>query len=110
MVTARENKLITESGPGTPGGALMRRYWQPITLSRELPPGGAPQPLLILGERLVLFRDQKGRPGLLGINCSHRCADLSYGRIEDGGLLEEAAVGSDQECCVARSWGQRPNV
>lgn len=86
MVTARENKLITESGPGTPGGALMRRYWQPITLSRELPPGGAPQPLLILGEHLVLFRDQKGRPGLLGIECSHRCADLSYGRIEDGGL------------------------
>jgi phthalate 4,5-dioxygenase oxygenase subunit len=39
-----------------------------------------------LGEELVLFRDERGRPGLLGLYCSHRCADLSYGRIEDGGL------------------------
>ncbi len=86
LVTARENELITLSGPGTPGGALMRRYWHPIALSPDLPPGGAPQAVQILGERLVLFRDEKGRPGLLGIHCSHRCADLSYGRIEDGGL------------------------
>ena len=86
MVTADENELITLTGPGTPGGALMRRYWHPIALSPELPPGGAPQPVQILGENLVLFRDEKGRPGLLGINCPHRCADLSFGRIEDGGL------------------------
>ncbi|HEY3115472.1 MAG TPA: Rieske 2Fe-2S domain-containing protein, partial [Chloroflexota bacterium] len=35
---------------------------------------------------LVLFRDDQGHPGLLGLHCSHRGADLSYGRIEDGGL------------------------
>ena len=40
----------------------------------------------ILGEDLVLFRDDKGRPGLLEIHCSHRGADLSYGRVEDGGI------------------------
>ncbi|MGH8515524.1 MAG: Rieske 2Fe-2S domain-containing protein, partial [Gammaproteobacteria bacterium] len=40
----------------------------------------------ILGENLVLFRDDKNRPGLLGIHCSHRGTDLSYGRVEDGGL------------------------
>jgi phthalate 4,5-dioxygenase len=34
----------------------------------------------------VLFRDDQGHPGLLGIHCSHRGADLSYGRLEDGGL------------------------
>jgi hypothetical protein len=39
-----------------------------------------------MGEDLVLFRDDQGRPGLLGIHCSHRGADLSYGRLEDGGL------------------------
>ena len=27
-----------------------------------------------------------GNPGLLGLHCSHRGADLSYGRLEDGGL------------------------
>jgi len=57
-----------------------------MALSPDLPPGGAPQPIKILGEDLVLFRDEQRRPGLLGINCAHRCADLSFGRIEDGGL------------------------
>ena len=39
-----------------------------------------------MGEEFVLFRDDAGRPGLLDIHCSHRGADLSYGRVEDGGL------------------------
>jgi phenylpropionate dioxygenase-like ring-hydroxylating dioxygenase large terminal subunit len=86
MLTEEENRLITLTGPGTPGGALLRHYWHPVALSSELPPGGAPVPLKILGEELVLFRDEQGRPGLLGLYCSHRCADLSYGRIENGGL------------------------
>ncbi|HEY6257105.1 MAG TPA: Rieske 2Fe-2S domain-containing protein [Xanthobacteraceae bacterium] len=86
MLTGEENRLITLTGPGTPGGALMRCYWHPVALAEELPPGGAPLPVKILGEELVLFRDERGRLGLLGLYCSHRCADLSYGRIEDGGL------------------------
>src|SRR5581483_10018538 len=40
----------------------------------------------MFGEDLVLFRDDDGRPGLLGIHCAHRGADLSYARVEDGGL------------------------
>jgi hypothetical protein len=64
----------------------MRRYWQPAALSEELPPDGAPLPVRLLGEDLVLFRDEDGRPGLLGLHCAHRGADLSYGRLEDGGL------------------------
>lgn len=48
--------------------------------------GGAPLPVKILGEELALFRDDQGRAGLLGLHCSHRGADLSYGRVEDGGL------------------------
>lgn len=86
MTTQEENRLLTETGPGTPGGALMRRYWHPIALSEEIPLGGAPQPIRLFSEDLVLFRDEQGRAGLLGLLCSHRCADLSYGRIEDGGL------------------------
>ena len=86
MLTQEENERLTQVGPGTPGGDFLRRYWQPAALSEELPPDGAPIPLRLLGEDLTLFRDQQGRPGLLGIHCSHRGADLSYGRIEDGGL------------------------
>jgi phthalate 4,5-dioxygenase oxygenase subunit len=86
VLTQNENDLITRTGPGTPGGDFMRRYWQPAALSEELPPRGAPIPVRLLSEDLTMFRDEFGRPGLLGIHCAHRAADLSYGRIEDGGL------------------------
>lgn len=86
MLTKEQNELLTRTGPGTPGGQLLRRYWQPAALSEELPPGVAPLSIKLLGEELVLFRDEQGRPGLLGLHCSHRGANLSYGRVEDGGL------------------------
>ncbi|HEY3115527.1 MAG TPA: Rieske 2Fe-2S domain-containing protein [Chloroflexota bacterium] len=86
MLSQEENDLLTRTGPGTPCGETLRRYWQPTALSEELPPDGPPLPVRLLGEDLVLFRDSLGRPGLLGIHCSHRGADLSYGRLEDGGL------------------------
>src|SRR4051812_6201725 len=86
MLTQEENDLITRTGPGTSCGDMIRRYWQPAALSEELPFDGAPLPIKLLGEDLDLFRDDDGRPGLLGLHCSHRGADLSYGRTEDGGL------------------------
>jgi phenylpropionate dioxygenase-like ring-hydroxylating dioxygenase large terminal subunit len=57
-----------------------------VALSQELPEGGAPRPVRLLGEDLILFRDDAGRPGLLALHYSHRGADLSYGCLEDGGL------------------------
>ncbi len=81
-----ENQLLTQTGPGKPCGDLLRRFWQPAALSEELPRGGAPLALTLLGEELVLFRDEQGRLGLLDGHCAHRGADLSYGRLEDGGL------------------------
>ncbi|MEZ5709291.1 MAG: Rieske 2Fe-2S domain-containing protein [Blastomonas sp.] len=86
MLTKEQNDLLTLTGPGTPGGDLLRRYWQPIALAKEIPQGGAPLPIDALGERLVLFRDEAGRLGLLHRHCPHRGADLSFGRLEDGGL------------------------
>jgi phenylpropionate dioxygenase-like ring-hydroxylating dioxygenase large terminal subunit len=86
MLTREENQLLTETGPGTPCGELVRRYWQPVCLSEELRQGTGPLSVKILGENLALFRDDKGRAGLLGIHCSHRGTDLSYGRVENGGL------------------------
>ncbi len=84
MTTREENDLLTRSGPGTPGGELMRRYWQPVALTEELK--DAPLQVKILGEDLVLFRDGTGKPGLIGLLCPHRCADLSYGRLEPEGI------------------------
>ena len=86
MMTREENQLLTKTRRSTPAGEALRRYWQPVCLAEELPPGASPLRTTILGEDLVLFRDEQGRPGLLGIHCSHRGTDLSYGRVENGGL------------------------
>ena len=80
-----ENELLTRTGPTTPGGELLRRYWQPVALTRELRDGES-LPVHIMGEKLVLFRGEDGKPALLGQTSPHRCTDLSYGRIEDGRL------------------------
>ena len=84
--SARLDELPVHTGPGTPGGDLLRRYWQPVALSSDVVEGGAPLPLKIMSEDLVLFRGGDGRVGLLALRCAHRQADLSYGRVEDGGL------------------------
>jgi phthalate 4,5-dioxygenase len=86
VLSKEENELLCRTGPGTPGGDLMRRYWQPVSVERDFPVGSPPMPVRLLGEDLVLFRDEEGKPGLLGLHCAHRGADLSYGRLEDGGL------------------------
>jgi len=86
MVAQDLNALVSSTGPGTPCGELMRRYWQPVGLSREVTPGGKPIARKIMDAELVLFRDNAGRPGLLGLHCSHRLTSLGYGRVEDGGI------------------------
>ena len=86
MMSAKENELITRIGPGTPCGKLMRRYWQPAALVDELDGPRPVKPVRLLGENLVLFRDEQGRYGLLDRHCPHRGADLAFGRREDGGL------------------------
>ena len=45
MLTKEQNDTLTLTGPGTPGGALLRRFWQPIALAKELPNGGDPLPI-----------------------------------------------------------------
>jgi phenylpropionate dioxygenase-like ring-hydroxylating dioxygenase large terminal subunit len=86
MISQAENDLLTQTGSGAPCGQLMRRYWQPVGLIEDLPQGGAPLAVKILGEELALFRDDQNRVGLVGLHCAHRGTDLSYGRCEDGGL------------------------
>jgi phenylpropionate dioxygenase-like ring-hydroxylating dioxygenase large terminal subunit len=86
MTTEAENELLTHVGPGTSMGALMRQYWLPACLSSELAPDGDPLRLMLLGEKLVAFRDSSGQVGVLDHACPHRCASLFFGRNEEGGL------------------------
>ena len=87
MLSQENNDLLTRVGPGTPMGQLMREYWIPALLSSELPePDCAPVRVLLLCERLVAFRDTRGKVGLLEDACPHRGAALFFGRSEDCGL------------------------
>jgi phenylpropionate dioxygenase-like ring-hydroxylating dioxygenase large terminal subunit len=90
---AQQNDLVTRIGPGTPCGAVMRQYWQPVALVDEfdprLDPRMAQRPVKavrVLGQDLVLFRDAQGAWGLLDRDCPHRGADLAFGRHEGDGL------------------------
>ena len=85
MLTAEENARLTEVGPGTPMGELLRRYWHPVAAASEFE-DSATKPLRLFGEDLVLFRQPDGTYGLLDRHCPHRRADLTYGIVEEGGL------------------------
>ena len=86
MTTATEGQELTRVGPGTPMGELMRQYWLPALKASELVAGGDPVRLMLLGEKLIAFRDRSGRVGVMDHRCPHRCASLFYGRNEDGGI------------------------
>ena len=87
MMTSEENERLTRTGPGTPMGNVIRRYWVPALLSSELPePDCPPVRVMLLRERLVAFRDSSGRVGLLDEFCAHRRASLFLGRNEEHGL------------------------
>ncbi|WP_448046113.1 hypothetical protein [Bradyrhizobium liaoningense] len=66
MLRAEDNKFLTESGPGTGMGELLRRSWIPVLLAEELPePDGEPKKIIVLGEELLAFRDSRGVVGVI---------------------------------------------
>ena len=92
-MNAEQNERLTRTGPGTPCGTLLRRYWQPVALVDEFDPATDPRmaerpvkAVRVMGQDLVLFRDEAGRWGLLDRDCPHRGADLAFGRHEGDGL------------------------
>ena len=65
-MTPEENDLLCRVEGDAPMGAIMRRHWIAACLSEEVAePDGAPLRVKLLGENLVVFRDSKGRLGVL---------------------------------------------
>ena len=62
----------------------MRRYWQPVAVSEQVT--SRPEYVRILAEDLIIFRDKKGRPGLLYPRCMHRGTTLFYGKVSEEGI------------------------
>lgn len=79
-----DDRELTRVGPGTPCGEYLRRFWQPICFAEDLK--DVPNRIRILGEDLVVFRDGRGRVGLLQLHCSHRGTSLEFGRIAHQGI------------------------
>src|ERR1700761_888807 len=78
MMTREENDRLCRIGPGTPMGALSRRFWLPICTSDRLPePGCAPTAQRLLGEDFVVFRGRDGKVGVLDELCIHRNASAA---------------------------------
>ncbi|HCY5725463.1 TPA: Rieske (2Fe-2S) protein, partial [Staphylococcus aureus] len=56
MLSHEDNELLVRVGAGTPMGKLMRLYWIPFLLARDVPADGLPYRVRLLGEELVAFR------------------------------------------------------
>jgi phthalate 4,5-dioxygenase oxygenase subunit len=87
MLRKEQNDLLTQTGTGTPMGAMFRSYWIPALLAEELPEDGCPPVRVkLLGERMIAVRDSEGRYGLIDEFCAHRGVSLWFGRNEEGGI------------------------
>jgi nitrite reductase/ring-hydroxylating ferredoxin subunit len=87
MLSTEDNELLCRVGPKTPMGKFMREHWVPALLSTELPKADCdPVRVMLLGEKLIAFRDTNGNVGLIADSCPHRGASLFFGRNEDCGI------------------------
>ncbi|HEV8015788.1 MAG TPA: Rieske 2Fe-2S domain-containing protein, partial [Stellaceae bacterium] len=84
MLSPEENQRFTQVARGTPMGELLRRYWHPVGCSEFVTK--KPQRVKVLGEELVLYRGESGKPVLMQLRCAHRSLALDYGRVEGDSL------------------------
>lgn len=70
------------TGPSTPAGRLLRRFWHPVFVSEDLKPACA-VPLKVMGDELTLYRGEDGVARILEGRCAHRGLLLSVGRVEE---------------------------
>ena len=87
MTTRAQSDFLTRTGPRTPMGDLLRRYWIPALLVQEVPePDCPPVRVKLMSERLLAFRDTQGRVGVIDEFCAHRGVSLWFARNEESGL------------------------
>lgn len=79
------NMLWERTGPDSPCGRYLRRFWHPVFRSCDLRPGRA-QRIRALNQYFTLFRGMTGRASLLADRCPHRGTLLSVGAVEGDDL------------------------
>lgn len=85
MMSQEQNDRLTQIGPGTPMGGLLRRYWQPVGTALDMEKEPVRR-IRVLGEDLTLYRSKSGDYGLVAERCPHRRVSLEYGIPDARGL------------------------
>ena len=83
---------LVRTGPGTPGGRFMRRFWMAIGRSQDLPTS-ATKPIRIMSVDYALYRGESGRAQVIDYRCPHRGAQMHLGSVE-----------GDDIRCVYHGW------
>jgi 5,5'-dehydrodivanillate O-demethylase len=85
VITQEQNERLTQTGPDTPGGRMLRMYWHAIGTFQDLEKDPV-RPVRLLSEDLVLYKDEAGKIGLIAERCAHRGISLAYGIPQENGL------------------------
>jgi phthalate 4,5-dioxygenase len=86
MLNRETNQRLCKVGPDDAMGQTIRRYWLPFLGAEDLAVGAEPRGVELIGERFVVWRDDKGRAGLYNESCLHRGASMRLARAEGDGL------------------------
>ncbi|MFM9969403.1 MAG: Rieske 2Fe-2S domain-containing protein [Burkholderiales bacterium] len=89
---ASQLEHLHQCGPDTPMGKLLRRFWQPVSRSKDVTHARA-KPLRIMNEDLTLYRGASGKPYLVAGRCAHR-----------GTVLHPGWVDGETIRCVYHGW------
>ena len=85
MLSKEQNESMTQVGPGTPTGELLRRYWYPVAFLKDLDEWPIKK-VRLLGEDFALWKTAQGGYGIIQEKCPHRHASLAYGVVEQEGI------------------------
>ncbi|HLH23018.1 MAG TPA: hypothetical protein VK066_10875, partial [Chloroflexota bacterium] len=55
--TTADYQDYAHTGPGTLAGRYLRRFWQPVAIAADLPPGHA-RPIRVMSEDFTLYRGE----------------------------------------------------
>ncbi|MFM9967965.1 MAG: Rieske 2Fe-2S domain-containing protein, partial [Burkholderiales bacterium] len=86
MMTKEHNQRITQVGPGTPCGEMLRRYWHALCASAEVTPEKPKKRVRIMGENLLVLRTPTGEYVCIEEHCPHRRASFYLGFLEPDGI------------------------
>ena len=91
---------FVRSAPDTLAGRYLRRYWQPVFESKQLPAGVA-KPVRVMHPDLVVYRGGDGKVRVMDARCPHRGTHLTAGWVEGTALrcyYHGWLFGSDGRC------------